>query len=154
MCFGAQMSHHITEPWPLRNDEDENIWLSILCCDNFIETPGTTLFIIRIIDSMMRLIKGNFRLSNSIFRLVNNVIWLINPWRPPSNIIKKPITTPGKARGSVRIDNSIFLPRNLFLTRNIPAVVETAKAAKVVANETRTVSTNVFMYLGFLIISR
>ena len=69
-------------------------------------------------------------------------------------MIKNPITTPGKARGMVRIDNKVFLPRNLFLTKNIPAVVETAKAAKVVANDTRTVKTNVFMYLGFLIISR
>jgi hypothetical protein len=69
-------------------------------------------------------------------------------------MIKKPITTPGKARGKVRIDNKVFLPRNLFLTRNIPAVVETASAAKVVASDTRTVRIKVFRYLGFLIISR
>ena len=68
------------------------------------------------------------------------MIWLINPWRPPSNIIKKPITTPGKANGSVRIDNNIFLPRNLFLDKNIPAVVETARAAKVVANHAKKIN--------------
>ena len=54
----------------------------------------------------------------------------------------------------MRIDNKVFLPRNLFLTKNIPAVVEIASAAKVVASDTRTVRIKVFRYLGFLIMSK
>ena len=67
------------------------------------------------------------------------------PLAPPQQYDQKTNYNSGKARGKVRIDN-VFLPRNLFL-RNIPAVVETASAAKV-ASDTRTVRIKVFRYLA------
>ena len=59
------------------------------------------------------------------------VIVPINPCLPANIIIKKPITTPGKASGNVRIDKTISLPGKIFLTRNNHAVVEMTKAVNV-----------------------
>ena len=69
-------------------------------------------------------------------------------------MIRKPITTPGNASGRVRTDNKTPRPRKRLRVRNMPAVVETASAAAVVANDTSTVKTSVFKYLGFLRISK
>ena len=69
-------------------------------------------------------------------------------------MIRKPITTPGNASGSVRTDNKTPRPRKRLRVKNMPAVVETASAATVVANDTSTVKTSVFKYLGFLRISK
>tara|TARA_Y100001936_G_C15751850_1_gene496505 strand:- start:14 stop:589 length:576 start_codon:yes stop_codon:yes gene_type:complete len=72
----------------------------------------------------------------------------INPCRPANIIIKKPITTPGKARGNVRIDKTISLPGKVFLTRNNPAAVEMTKAVNVTVIESIKVAIILSKCLG------
>jgi uncharacterized protein (DUF3820 family) len=55
------------------------------------------------------------------------------------------MTTPGKASGRVIIDSKIPRPLNWFRDKNIPAVVDTASAAIVVASDTNTVRIRVLM---------
>ena len=67
------------------------------------------------------------------------------------------MTTPGKASGRVIIDSKIPRPLNWFRDKNIPAVVDTASAAIVVASDTNTVRTksiNVAWFTKYLKIDR
>jgi hypothetical protein len=69
-------------------------------------------------------------------------------------IIRKPITTPGKASGKVNIDNTISLPGKIFLTRKSPAVVEIISAENVTAIESSKVANKLSKCLGLLIIEK
>jgi len=69
-------------------------------------------------------------------------------------MIRKPITTPGKASGKVNIDSTISLPGKIFLTRNSPAAVEIISAENVTVVESINVANILSKCLGLLIIEK
>jgi protein involved in polysaccharide export with SLBB domain len=93
--------------------------------------------------------------ANTVFSPNNPFVTIpINPWRPANIIIKKPITTPGKASGKVSIDKIISLPGKIFRTRNSPAVVETIRAENVTVIESSKVANKLSKCLGLLTIEK
>ena len=78
----------------------------------------------------------------------------IKPWRPANIIIRKPITTPGKASGKVNIDKTTDLPGKIFLTKKSPAVVEIISAVNVTVIESIRVANILSKCLGLFSIER
>ena len=58
----------------------------------------------------------NIEYANTVFSPNNPFVTIpINPWRPANIIIKKPITTPGKASGKVSIDKRVQTKLNTIV---------------------------------------
>ncbi|MNR18782.1 hypothetical protein D3C85_1355290 [compost metagenome] len=60
--------------------------------------------------------------------------------RPPSMMTMKPITTPGKASGKVRMATSTGLPGTAWRCRKVPAMPAITSVASVTAAESATVT--------------
>ena len=74
--------------------------------------------------------------------------------RPANIIIRKPITTPGKASGKVNIDKTTDLPGKIFLTKKSPAAVEIISAVNVTVIESIRVANILSKCLGLFSIEK